>query len=243
MISGLLMFGCSNGSSPKGTSAGVGAGGARPLTGTWDVATTSMGSTGATTTTVTVGQDSLTITSPDFSLTATRTGNTLAFTDKQSPGAPSNDVTLTATQTTATFDAGIVPFDLGGSWTMDIAPAGRSKVMTCTLMVSATEIDGACQKVTSDGFDFSFTSKKTSSAASAFGDFGGMWTNVWTDPSAPSASSSCTLSFMGNSINTCSGEAAMNGASPLSGITFTYDGVNTVSGAAQGWAEYSATRR
>jgi hypothetical protein len=31
--------------------------------------------------------------------------------------------------------------------------------------------------------------------------------------------------------------------SPLAGITFTYDGANTASGATQGWAEFSATRR
>jgi hypothetical protein len=49
---------------------------------------------------------------------------------------------------------------------------------------------------------------------------------------------------MGNSIATCDG-GAMNGAvsgSPLAGITVTYDGMNTVSGLAQGWAEFSATR-
>jgi hypothetical protein len=54
----------------------------------------------------------------------------------------------------------------------------------------------------------------------------------------------CTLDFRGNNITTCAG-GAMNGrvvGSPLAGITFTYDGANTVSGSAQGWAEFSATR-
>jgi hypothetical protein len=54
----------------------------------------------------------------------------------------------------------------------------------------------------------------------------------------------CTLTFMGNDITTCAG-GAVGGeitGNPLSGITFTYDGANTLSGAAQGWAEYSATR-
>jgi len=54
----------------------------------------------------------------------------------------------------------------------------------------------------------------------------------------------CALDFTGNSITTCAG-GPMNGevtGSPLAGITFTYDGANTLSGAAQGWAEYSATR-
>ena len=31
--------------------------------------------------------------------------------------------------------------------------------------------------------------------------------------------------------------------SPIVGITFAYDGANMVSGAAQGWTEFSATRR
>jgi hypothetical protein len=196
-------------------------------------------------TTVTIGQNSLAVMSPSFNLTATRTGNALGFTDEQTLGNPNNDVTLTATQTAGPFQTGILPFDLGGSWTMQIVPAGQSTVMTCTLTVGAAEIDGSCQKVTTDGFDFSFTTKKMASSASSFGDFGGTWINTWTWPGTSGGSYPCTLVFTGNNITTCPGGAtngAVNG-SPLTGITFTYDGTNTASGAAQGWAEYSATRR
>jgi hypothetical protein len=195
-------------------------------------------------TTVTIAHNSLVVTSPSFSLTATRTGNALAFTDQQTPGNPGNDVTLTATQTAAAFQAGIVPFDLGGSWTMQIVPAGQSTVMTCTLTVSAAEIDGSCQKVTTAGFDFSFTTKRMSSSTSSFGDFGGAWMNTWTWPGTGGGTYACRLDFTGNSITTCPGSTNGGSAvSPLAGITFTYDGSNTASGAAQGWAEYSATRR
>jgi hypothetical protein len=242
-VCGVLALGCSDGSSPKGVTSGIGAG-AQSLAGTWDIAATPTGETNAIPTTVTIGQDSLAITSASFSLTATRTGNTLAFTDEQSPGNPGDNITLAATQTAATFDTGIIPFNLGGSWMMQIAPAGQSAVTTCTLTVSPTEIDGACQKIT-DGFDFAFTTKKMSSSVSDFGDFGGTWMNVWTYPGDAGTSTPCMLSFVGNTITTCPG-GAMNGEADgalLAGITFTYDGANTASGAAQGWTEYSATRR
>jgi hypothetical protein len=185
---------------------------------------------------VVIGQDSLTVTSPSFTLTAVRTGNSVAYTD-MAPGA----IVLTATQTAAPFDSGILPFNLGGSWAMQITQ-GAGTVETCTLSVSATEIDGSCQKIT-DGFNFSFTTKKMSSAASVLGDFGGKWMNMWTDPGASGGTYPCELDFLGNGITTCTpGDASVNG-NLLQRITFTYDGANTASGIAQGWAEYSATRR
>jgi hypothetical protein len=262
-LCGALAGGCSNGSSasPDGGSAGPAAGpdgggvtGSSPegstgtatgpdagsLAGTWTLTLGPMGSTGGPITTVTIGQDSLHVTSPAFTLTATRTGNVLTFTDNQSPGVDGgNFAVLTATQTAGPFNGGILPFDLGGSWTMQAGPRGASPTLTCTLTVSATEIDGACQNW------FSFTSHKTSPAASSLGDFGGTWANTWTWQTPDGGVAfPCELDFTGNSIRTCDG-GAVNGqvtGSPLAGITFTYDGANTVSGAAQGWAEYAATR-
>ena len=65
----------------------------------------------------------------------------LAFTDNQTPGVTGgNFAVLTATQTAGAFNAGILPFDLGGSWTMQAGPKGGSATVTCTLNVSATEI-------------------------------------------------------------------------------------------------------
>jgi hypothetical protein len=195
---------------------------------------------------VTIGQDSLMVNSPDFILNATRAGNALTFTDEQTIGNPSSNVVLTAAQTAATFNAGILPFNLGGSWTMQIGPPGQSAVETCTLTVSSTEIDGACHGVSRPLIDFSFTTMKMTSAASSLGDFGGTWMSTWTSPGASGGTYPCLITFMGNTITTCSGGAVINGAvngTPLSGITFTYDGANKASGAAQGWAEYSATRR
>jgi hypothetical protein len=185
---------------------------------------------------VTIGQDSLDVVSPDFTLTAVRTGNAVAYTD-MAPGT----IVLNATQTAAPFDTGILPFNLGGTWAMQIVQGGVT-VETCTLSVSASEVDGACHKIT-QGFDFSFTSTKMSAAGSVLGDFGGKWMNTFIDPST-GKTAPCELDFVGSGITTCTG-GAVNGipnGNPLSGITFTYDGANTASGAAQGWAEYSATR-
>jgi hypothetical protein len=208
--------------------------------GTWNL------TTGGIVTTVTIGQDSLSVTSPSFTLTATRTGNVLAFTDNAPPSVPGSAAVLTATQTAGTFNAGILPFDLGGSWTMQAGPKGGSPTVTCTLNVSATEIDGACQNVLPAGTApwFNFTTQKTSPAASSLGDFGGTWTNKWTWAGTGTGSGTfpCTLDFTGNSITTCDGGAVDFNGSPLAGITFTCDGANTVSGVAQGWAEFSATR-
>jgi hypothetical protein len=214
------------------------------LVGTWTLTTTPLGAS-AVATTLTIGQDSLSITSPSFTLTATRTGNVLSFTDNDPPSAPSNAASLVGTQTAAAFNAGIVPFDLGGSWAMEAGPKGGSATVKCTLTVTSAEIDGACQSLSPASADwFTFTTSKMSAEASSFGDFGGRWVNTWTWQEPDAGAFPCTLDFAGNDITTCSG-GAVNGqvsGSPLAGITFTYDGANTVSGAAQGWAEFSATR-
>jgi hypothetical protein len=198
---------------------------------------------GTVASTVTIGQDSLTVSSPSFSLTATRAGNTLTFTDEQTLGSPGNNVVLTATQTAASFDAGIIPFNLGGSWTMQVVPAGGSTVETCTLTVSSSEIDGTCHAVTSDGFDFSFTTAKTAPAASSFGDFGGTWLNTWVWPGDSGGSFPCSIDFSGNNVTTCPIVDGGRNENPIVGITFAYDGANKASGAAGDWTEYSATRR
>lgn len=211
------------------------------LAGTWTVTTTAMGA--AVVTMVTIGQDSLDLTSPDFTLTATRTGQVLGFTDNDSPG-DANTAVLSGTQDAGAFSAGIVPFNLGGSWTIQAGPKGAPATVACTLSVSSAEIDGACQNLSPPGPWFNFTSQKMTTAYSSLGDFGGKWTNTWTWSGPSGGTFPCLLDFAGNGITTCDG-GALNGeanGSPLAGITFTYDGMNTVSGSAQGWAEFSATR-
>jgi hypothetical protein len=203
-----------------------------------------MGGSAGVSTTVTIGQDSLSVMSPDFTLTAVRTGNVLTFTDNDPPSVPANAGSLAGTQTAGPFNAGVVPFNLGGSWTMQAGPKGGTPTVSCTLQVSASEIDGTCQNLGPTSPWFSFTTQKMSAAASSFGDFGGKWLNTWTIPGTGGGTYPCTLDFTGNDITTCTG-GAVNGAingSPLPGITVKYDGANTVSGSAQGWAEFSATR-
>lgn len=236
-LCGMFFGGCSPAPGAPGN-------GMSPLLGTWDLTTTPPGS-GPVHSTVTLGQDSLTVTSPSFTLTAVRTGSSLAFKDNENPRNAADSATLTGVQAATAFDAGLVPFNLGGSWTMQVIPNGGTAAVTCTLQVSATEIDGACQIVSPPSAWFSFTTSKTKSAASSFGDFGGTWMSTWIWPGAMGGTYPCELNFSGASITTCAG-GAMNGqvqGSPLAGITFTYDGANTASGAVQGWAEFSATRR
>ncbi len=232
------------GSSGGSASGGGTVSGAQSLIGTWDLLLaapmmmpTANGGPGVT---ITVGQNSLAVASPGFTLMATRTGNALTFADDEEPGNGGSDVALTATQTAASFNAGILPFDLGGSWAMKIVPTGGATVMTCTLAVSSTEIDGSCNKIT-DGFTFSFTTTKMTSAASMLGDFGGTWMNTWTWPGMGGGTYPCQLEFTGNSITTC--PLGPTNGSPLTGITFTYDGAGVASGVAAGSAEYSVTRR
>jgi hypothetical protein len=224
------------GSSSGGSGSGSGGGtsGAQSLIGTWDLMTTPTGR-GAVSTTVVVGQDSLTVTSPGFTLTAVRTGSSEAY--SVSP----EGIVLTAMQTAASFDAGILPFNLGGTWSMQIVQ-GTSIQATCTLSVSSAEIDGACT-YTQGGPFFSFTTKKMSSATSALGDFGGKWMNAWTWLYQGGGNYMCELDFLGKGITTCSGTNGGTSGHSLQGITFTYDGASTASGAAQGWAEYSAMRQ
>ncbi|MGH7436494.1 MAG: hypothetical protein ACRENE_12545 [Polyangiaceae bacterium] len=259
-LCGLFFFGCSNsagsggataedGGGGGGSSSGVGSSGgitggssggssgvaAKSLVGTWDLVTSPIGTNGGLATTVTIGQDSLSIASPEFTLTAVRTGSSVAYTD-MAPGA----IVLTANQTAAAFDTGILPFNLGGTWAMQIVQGG-SNVGNCTLSVSATQIDGACTQTPGGPF-FTFTSKKMSSAASVLGDFGGKWLNTFVDPKTGTGYP-CELDFVGNGITTCTIQDASANANPLQGITFTYDGANLLSGVAGDWAEYSANRR
>ena len=259
VLCGALLAGCSSGptaSPDAGTVPGSDGGSpdassdtstgpdAGSLTGTWNLTTTPMMGGDGVPTTVTIDRDSLTVTSPAFTLTANRAGNVLTFADDQSPRFDGGNVALlTATQTAGAFNAGILPFDLGGSWTITAGPNGGSPTVTCTLTLSAAEIDGACQYVSPASPWFSFTSQKTSAAASTLGDFGGKWINIWTTLTADGGVAvPCELDFIGNSISTCDGSAGLGVGTPLAGITFTYDGANAVSGAAHGWAEYSATR-
>jgi hypothetical protein len=246
-LCGALSGSCSNaGSGSPDASADTSTGpGAQSLVGTWNLTTTPMGGTGAVQTTVTIGQDSLSITSPDFTLTATRTGNVLNFTDNDPPNLPANAGVLAATQTAGTFNAGVVPFNLGGSWTIQAGPKGGSPTESCTLSVTATEIDGACQDLSPPGPWFNFTTQKMSAEASSLADFGGKWLNTWTWAGTGGGTFPCSLEFTGNTITTCAGGSVMNGqpsGSPLARISVTYDGAHTVSGSAQGWAEFSATR-
>jgi|HubBroStandDraft_1064217.scaffolds.fasta_scaffold00860_8 hypothetical protein len=79
---------------------------------------------------VTIAQDSLNITSPDFTVPASRSGTALNFTDNDPPSDPPSDpgdpAVLSAIQTAGTLNAGMVPFDLGGSWTIQAGPKGSA---------------------------------------------------------------------------------------------------------------------
>jgi hypothetical protein len=234
----------SSGTSTGGASSSTSSGGAsssgaaaQSLIGTWDLITTPVGASSATSTVV-IGQDAISITAPGFTLTASRSGNVLTFTE---PGS----TVLTGTETAAAFTAGIVPFTLGGSWAIQGGPSGGSSTVGCTLQMGGSEIDATCNNLNPTSAWFTFTTAKGADAASSFGDFGGAWTNTWIWGAPDGGGISCGLDFAGNDVTSCDGGMASGDGSgtPISGITFTYDGANTISGSAQGWAEFSATRQ
>jgi hypothetical protein len=116
------------------------------------------------------------------------------------------------------------------------------RILACCL---CGVVSGGCSGAGSAGPGGADASSGSNAAGgSSFGDFGGQWTNSWTWSGQGGGTFPCALDFSGASITTCAG-GAVDGeeqGSPLAGISFTYDGANTVSGSAQGWAEFSATR-
>ena len=207
------------------------------LTGTWDLTTTPT-SGQPTQAVVVIGKNQLTVTTPQWSFTGTKTASTLNFTSNSGNGDTPG--VAAATQTSASFNAGLIPFDLGGTWTIQGGNQGGSTSFECTATVSSSEIDGSCNNVDTSGAQTLFwtgTTSKSSSASSDFGDFGGTWLNSSTsfNNGTADAPEQCQLEFGGSSISSC-----LTGGSFLQGITFAYDG-NSISGAVAGSAEFSAT--
>lgn len=240
LLLGVLCAGCgSGGSSGSSTTGGSGGSSANSLAGTWDLTTTPV-SGSPVHSTVVVDQDSLTIHSPDFEFTGTRAGDALDFVD--SAGGPG---VFDGTRTTGSLDLGIIPIAIGGSWTFQGGVQGDAPSVRCTMQLGAHEIDASCDTLGPTDPWFSFTSSRDAGEDSSFGDLGGTWHNVWVNGAKGSKSYPCDLHVSGNDVDTCAG-GAVNGAvdgSPLAGITFTYDGADTISGSAHGWAEFSAKRR
>lgn len=208
-----------------GTDGGGTDGGSSPLIGIWDLTTTPSGSA-PTQSVVTIGTDQLTVTAPDFTWTLVRSGNVL-----QGQDVSGNTIDVNSTQSAGAFNSGIIPFNLGGTWSIQGGNAGVNPTTTCSLQVSAGQINASC----AGDFDFEFTTTSLQAGSSSFGDFGGTWNNVWTwTPDA--GTYTCGLDFAGSSISTCDG-----GGHILEDITFQLNGT-MASGNAQG-TEFSATRR
>jgi hypothetical protein len=215
-----------------GNDAGTGGDGGSPLIGTWDLTTTPSGS-GSTQSVVSVGQDQLTLTSAGFNFSLVRSGNVLQGADVTS----GNTIDTNSTQSAAAFDTGIIPFNLGGTWSIQGGAAGSNPNVVCSLQMTANQTTATCSDSddNQDPFNFTFTQTLGQQQASSFGALGGSWSNTWTwEPDA--GTYDCVLDFAGQGITTCNG-----GGHILENITFQLNG-DTASGNAQG-TEFTATRR
>jgi hypothetical protein len=214
-----------------GNDAGTSGDGGSPLIGTWDLTTTPSGS-GSTQSVVSVGQDQITITSSGFNFTMSRSSNVLEGSD-----VTGNTIDVNSTQSAAAFDTGIIPFNLGGSWSIQGGMAGNNANVVCSLQMAANQITATCSDSadSQDPFNFTFTQTPTQQQASSFGALGGTWSNTWTW-GQDAGTYECALDFSGQSISTCDA-----GGHILEDITFQLNG-DTASGNAQG-TEFTATRR
>jgi len=229
-----LAVGCGSPHSVGALDAGTDAGsqadsgapsdGGASLIGTWDVTITQTGSS-TSQAVVVVGTDALNVNGNGFSFSVLRSSNELLFTDTSG-----STINVTATQTESSFNGGIVPFNMGGSWSI----TGGSPADNCTAQIAGQQLTSSCGNA-SPYQDMTLT--KTSSEASVYGDFGGTW--AWTWNFQP-GTTTCALEFKDSGITQiCSsdGGSALNGAT-----TFQFNG-NTVSGTAPSGVEFSATRR
>jgi hypothetical protein len=199
------------------------------LPGTWDLLVTPTGSA-QTQMVVAIGTNSLSIT--DTSSTSSSAPGFIII-----PNGSALDITLGSgtsaqnaigTRNAADFAGGIIPFDLGGAWSIQ----GGATPVLCNGHVGQAEIDNSCSGGGGGSPSGAFTVTRNSTESSDYGDLGGAWT--FQDPGG----GLCTMEFKGaTATSICSGAGAMNGS-----FTVQFNG-NTVSGTAPGNVEFIATRR
>jgi hypothetical protein len=239
-----------NGGGSGGSTGAAGGGGAagalggtggcdKDLTGTWDLLATSVGG-GPSSGIMILGVEGFTVATNGGQLIYTATGT------KSATWATSGSRrTIGVQNTPASLNGGSIPVVLGGHWVLSTA------FETCTLDVAAGTIRGRCNGRPGDysvgGDDWPYTSipnlengttysiTRTSTAASQFGDLGG----VWIANSSTGSGQYCTITLQGNTLT-----ANCQTQTEFSGITNLTIGSNCVaSGTTPSGVELSARKR
>jgi hypothetical protein len=207
-LGALLLYGCGSGGDNSGgggsggsSSPTAGAAGCdKDLTGTWDLFATRIGSTPASGIMI-VGPDGFTVTTDGGQLTYNAQGT------KSATWAPTTGAvrSIAVQNTPASVKGGSIPVVLGGHWIVS------ATWETCTLDVASSAILGTCHgrpgeyTVSAEDWpytiptpenDLLYTISRTSTLASQFGDFGG----IWTARSSTGSGQHCTITLQGNTI-------------------------------------------
>lgn len=245
------LYGCSStGGGAGGSGGGVaGIGGAAgaagagscatDLTGTWDLYATSLAS-GAADGVLIISASGFDVATSGGHLVYNAQGTKSAtWTTTNGPRA------ITVQNTPATVNGGSIPVAVGGTWTL------ASGFETCVLNLASDRATGSCSarpgEQTVGGTDWPYATvpspenglnyviARASTAASQFGDFGG----VWMAGSDSGSGQGCTITLKGNTITTdCHATNQFNGIMRL-----TIGADCTASGTTPSGLEVSARRR
>jgi hypothetical protein len=208
------------------------------VTGTWDVVgMTSGGSPETGTISIASNVFVLSVSGAVLSYTAVNGAMTVSY-----QRAPGDTVPIAAQRIAAASSFGIMPLDVGGTWTFS-DPAAPAHA--CTVNVGASQIDGTCTGSVSGWPDFlgsiapniTYIAHKTASGTSQFGDLSGTWALDESDDTMPT----CTVTFSASTISAdCSGRGVGGSAGTA---TLAFNGNGNASGSTSGGIEYSGHRR
>lgn len=184
----------SSGSSGKSSSSGSSGSSGSGVGGSWDLVATESGRSQGTGTLV-ISSDTFDLTIGDVRMKYTANGTTGTLTWQ--PHASAATESITVERTSAAFDTGALPLDLGGTWKVTQATSPGSQ---CSGTIGALST-AQCSNVQlpqpfqdpRDGEIYS--GKRTSTASSIFGDLGGEWTFR-----GSSASDGCQATFNGSQV-------------------------------------------
>jgi hypothetical protein len=250
LVGATLICGCSSTNSPSGSggrdgggSGGAGGGGRgscdSDLTGTWDLFSSSL-TAGSVAGVLIVSAAGFDVTTAAGHLVYTAVGAKSA-TWTTTSGARQIGVQ----NAPVAVNGGSIPLAVGGHWTL--ASGGE----TCTLDVASGSVMGSCQgpaghrNVAADDWPFGtvpspenglhYTVSRSSTLASQFGDYGG----VWSARSDSGSGQGCAIKLEGNTVATdCHASNEFNGV-----LNLTIGSDCVASGTTPGGLEVSARRR
>jgi hypothetical protein len=231
LLAGAMAVGC-------GISNTSGQGSSSPgdLSGVWDGAGTLYGAR-ASYVTVTIDRNHFKVENAKGVLTALADGDSFWVT-WQRAGAPLSTFWLERMAPSA-FSLGAFPIDLSGDWA---AVGDSANADTACIASLGPDVSGACLNVGSksqlprwlpDPSNGAFAGKRTSTAASVFGDLGGSWQIAF------SGGGTCNASFVGGSVDLACGDDPRLGFGSLHVDVMG----STLSGYTSNGIEFSAQRR